>query len=249
MISFIPRLTPTLGALLSLSLHASVLGYWLYTPSQAPVTPQHEPLKIALRMIEKQQVPAPVTEKIAPKVTQQRQAAKPAPAATKQSTPAIITTQKPQANKQLSAPKTAKPAIKKPQQPTTNSKQPPAPKASQASVASSAASPNNTSERKVSTQQSTGKSTWESRAFAKLEKARRYPATALLKQQQGVVYIKASIGADGSVLKAELSRSSGMTILDNAALDTLYRAAPLPALPQDYPDPFMILLPIEFFMS
>lgn len=241
------RLTSSLAVAASVSLHASVLGYWLYTPNQNVTAVQREPIKIAIKMVEKQQVAAPVAEKVAPKVSKASQASKAIPTPKTQQSANVLTS--PKSSATHTAKHTPKPDKARAHHTPNKVQKTPPKQATKAGQTSVAASPNKTVENKVKTQQSTGKSSWESRAFAKLEKARRYPATALLKQQQGVVYIRASIAADGSVLEADLSRSSGIAVLDNAALDTLYRAAPLPELPQDYPRPFVILLPIEFFMS
>jgi protein TonB len=48
-----------------------------------------------------------------------------------------------------------------------------------------------------------------------------YPAVARRREQQGTVTVRALIGADGSVERAEIADSSGFDKLDDAALETV----------------------------
>jgi TonB family protein len=50
----------------------------------------------------------------------------------------------------------------------------------------------------------------------------------------------------GTVLEIRLLQSSGNEQLDQATIDTVLRAQPLPAIPEDLPDPLQIELPIDF---
>jgi len=70
---------------------------------------------------------------------------------------------------------------------------------------------------------------WEAQVLARLERFRRYPAGARAQGHEGV--------------------GSGHTSLDQAALDTVQRAAPLPRLPADRPDSVTVTLPVEFFLD
>jgi protein TonB len=88
--------------------------------------------------------------------------------------------------------------------------------------------------------------TWEGRMLARLEKFRRYPGAARSARQQGVVYIRFRINRDGHVLSSALVRSSGFPALDQAALETLRRADPLPKIPADRPDEIELSVPVEF---
>jgi TonB family protein len=121
-------------------------------------------------------------------------------------------------------------------------------KAQQKQVATEASSPANDF---IPTPQkmAQGQSTWESRVLAQLEKHRRYPASALLNKQQGVVYLEVKIGKNGKVLSYNVLKSSGASLLDKAAIHTLKRASPLPRLPESIPAPYLVMLPIEFFMN
>ena len=90
--------------------------------------------------------------------------------------------------------------------------------------------------------------TWEGRVLARLEKFRRYPGAARSARQQGVVYIRFRINRDGRVLSSSLLRSSGFPALDQAALETLRRADPLPRIPADRPDEIELSVPVEFYI-
>ena len=91
-----------------------------------------------------------------------------------------------------------------------------------------------------------GISSWEGKVLARMERFRRYPTAARAKQEQGVVYLRCRIDRDGQVLAAAIERSSGSPALDQAALDTLQRAAPLPRIPKERPDPLELSIPVEF---
>lgn len=47
---------------------------------------------------------------------------------------------------------------------------------------------------------------------------------------------------------AEIARSSGSAMLDRAALDTIRRAQPLPAISEDKPNELDLSVPVEFFV-
>lgn len=97
--------------------------------------------------------------------------------------------------------------------------------------------------------QSHAPDSWEGRVLARIERFRRYPGAARHARQQGVAYIRFRIDRDGHVLASSLVRSSGFPTLDQAALDTLRRADPLPKIPADRPDTIEIVVPVEFFLN
>lgn len=90
---------------------------------------------------------------------------------------------------------------------------------------------------------------WEARLLAHLERYRRFPARARAARQQGTVLVWFRMNRSGSVLTASVERSSGFTTLDQAALDTLKRAQPLPAIPEDRPDEIELTIPVEFYFG
>ncbi len=91
--------------------------------------------------------------------------------------------------------------------------------------------------------------TWEGRVLARLQKYQRYPGEARSARQQGVAYIRFRMNRDGHVLSSSLVRSSGFPALDQAALDTLRRADPLPRIPPERPDEIELVVPVEFMMK
>ncbi|EQB11104.1 energy transducer TonB family protein [Sphingobium lactosutens] len=50
----------------------------------------------------------------------------------------------------------------------------------------------------------------------------------------------------GMVLSSVIVKKSGSFDLDQAALDTLKRAQPLPAIPADRPDVVELTIPVEY---
>ncbi len=92
------------------------------------------------------------------------------------------------------------------------------------------------------------KATWEGLLLAHLEKYRRYPGASRSRREQGVVHVRFRMNRQGQVLSASVIQSSGFPALDQAALDTLRRAQPLPAIPEDKPDELTLTIPVEFFL-
>jgi periplasmic protein TonB len=74
---------------------------------------------------------------------------------------------------------------------------------------------------------------------------RKYPSAAK-SGQHGIAQIMFSMRRDGIVDEIRLQSSTGHQILDDAAVDTIRRAQPLPIIPADLPDRLTILLPISF---
>lgn len=91
--------------------------------------------------------------------------------------------------------------------------------------------------------------TWEALLLAHLEKYRRYPAGARAARQQGVVHVTFRMNRQGQVLSSSVLRSSGFSVLDRAALNTLRRAQPLPPIPDDRPDIVELTVPVEYFVT
>ena len=76
---------------------------------------------------------------------------------------------------------------------------------------------------------------------AKIESSKRYPRIALKKKLEGRPTVLFEINPDGSIRYVQIARSSGETVLDNAALETVRRAAPLP----NYPNPIQLAIRYE----
>lgn len=78
---------------------------------------------------------------------------------------------------------------------------------------------------------SAARDTWRSRLMARLERAKRYPAGARKRGEEGVVHVRFSIDGEGRVLSVALDRSSGFAELDAEVLALVKRASPLPVPP------------------
>ncbi|MFK4870880.1 energy transducer TonB, partial [Novosphingobium sp. ZW T3_23] len=91
--------------------------------------------------------------------------------------------------------------------------------------------------------------TWEALLLAHLEKYRRYPAAARARREEGVSFVTFRMNRAGKVLSASLGRSSGSIFLDRAAMETIRRAQPLPAIPAGKPDEMELSVPVEFFLQ
>jgi protein TonB len=74
----------------------------------------------------------------------------------------------------------------------------------------------------------------------------RYPKSAQPLQLHGIVYVRFAMRRDGSVTEAWVGTSSGHASLDEAAIETVRRAQPLPAIPGDLPDTLTVSLPVSF---
>lgn len=86
--------------------------------------------------------------------------------------------------------------------------------------------------------------------LAWLERYRDYPRAARLRRQEGEVLLRLTVDRAGRLLGAEIARPSGVDALDQAALDTARRAAPMPPVPADEPGERLILLvPVLFALA
>jgi len=80
-----------------------------------------------------------------------------------------------------------------------------------------------------------------------LERLKRYPREAVIRHEQGIVLLRFLLARDGSVLGAELERSSGHEALDREVLALIRRAEPLPAFPPELTQrQLQLILPVPF---
>jgi protein TonB len=77
---------------------------------------------------------------------------------------------------------------------------------------------------------------------------RRYPEVARQARMQGTVQVLFSMRRDGSILDVWIRASSGQRVLDDAAMETIRLAQPLPRIPPEFPDRLTILMPVAFGM-
>jgi protein TonB len=68
---------------------------------------------------------------------------------------------------------------------------------------------------------------WQ-RLHAALEKAKTYPRFARERGIEGSVLVRFKVLPSGDVETVNIVRSSGVEILDEASVRTVYRAAPMP---------------------
>jgi len=72
---------------------------------------------------------------------------------------------------------------------------------------------------------------WQSRLMSHLERRKRYPSGSRKNREEGTAMVRFTIDNTGNVLAVSLSRSSGYPALDQAVLDMVRRASPVPAPP------------------
>lgn len=74
-------------------------------------------------------------------------------------------------------------------------------------------------------------SNYPGQVVSRLRRALRYPGEARRERLRGEVHVSFSVSANGGVASARVVRSTGHQVLDQAALETIRRAAPFPAIP------------------
>ncbi len=83
-----------------------------------------------------------------------------------------------------------------------------------------------------------------------LERYREYPLAAKRRRWEGTAIVRLQLTADGSLLAAQLVRHTGHSVLDQAALGMVERAAPFPRLPDHLNGgQIEILVPIQFSLG
>lgn len=83
--------------------------------------------------------------------------------------------------------------------------------------------------------------------MAWLNRHKEYPAMLKKNKIEGTVILQFAINKNGEVLSASIKTSSGNEQLDQAALDMLKKAAPLPPIPESLGrDQISIAVPVEF---
>lgn len=123
-----------------------------------------------------------------------------------------------------------------------------APAVSQVAVATPAANPVSAPPASVDPARARDERAAYVRALmAALIAQRTYPAEARRQRARGVVSVRFTLDRQGHVLASSIARSPGHAILEQAALDVLRRADPLPAIPDALGvDRLTVTVPIEY---
>ncbi|MGS0497592.1 TonB family protein [Pseudoalteromonas mariniglutinosa] len=240
----------TQGVLLALLCHF-VLAWIIFFKASSSVksTPMQQPTVIAIELVVAQAPQPEVSDakKIAEQVTKSQTAVQ-----QNVPPPKPIAQQKVLVKKQpteihvaeiKSVTKTqqeVKPDIKK-QQPLPKVTEQP----QQATVATTTMQQHSVSKQQVTQ----GKQSWTASLLSHLMAYRKYPTSAIMKKQQGVTYVEIILARDGKVISLQIIKSSGVEVLDQAALKTIADAEPLPKVPNELTAPHTLLLPIEFFIN
>lgn len=102
-------------------------------------------------------------------------------------------------------------------------------------------------ERSAGPKQVGGTATLTSAYFGKLRSHIERHKINPHSQLTGLVVVRFMIGPDGKVLSRHVVQSSGHTVLDDAAIQSLDRAAPFPPFPEGMPrEPRMVSIPFRF---
>ncbi len=82
---------------------------------------------------------------------------------------------------------------------------------------------------------------------AHLHAYQRYPVASRMRREEGLVVLDVTIQRDGQIVTMGVQHGSGWPALDDAALATVKRAEPLPAMPDALPGARMALVvPLRF---
>lgn len=83
---------------------------------------------------------------------------------------------------------------------------------------------------------------------SRIEEAKFYPGWARRQGIEGTVELLFTLSADGRVQEVRILRSSGSSILDEAAVQVIRRAAPYPIV-EDWPGVIRVQLPITYHLK
>jgi len=87
------------------------------------------------------------------------------------------------------------------------------------------------------------------RLQAWLEKHKRYPRRAKLRNEQGVALLRFVVTRAGEVTDFSIEESSGYSLLDEEVREMLRRAQPLPKMPSEMHERRVeLLVPVQFFL-
>ncbi|WP_081421810.1 energy transducer TonB family protein [Tardiphaga robiniae] len=81
---------------------------------------------------------------------------------------------------------------------------------------------------------------------AHIERYQRYPNDARRDGSQETVMVMFAMRRDGSIVRVDIKSSSGRSVLDREAIETIRRAQPLPRIPADMPELLTVMIPVTF---
>lgn len=81
-----------------------------------------------------------------------------------------------------------------------------------------------------------------------ISKYKYYPKASILNEEEGVVHVRVSLGSDGKLISSEVSKGSGYSHLDEAALKTIRDIGQFP-LPSETIKSLTLLIPIRYEMN
>ena len=88
---------------------------------------------------------------------------------------------------------------------------------------------------------------YSSKIRAHIEKYKRYPRMAIMRERTGEVMIQVGINSNGTLINSRVIRSSGWSILDKEALAMIQRSIPFPIPSKDLKNnTLQITIPISF---
>lgn len=82
--------------------------------------------------------------------------------------------------------------------------------------------------------------------WAALERHKRYPSIARMNRWEGRVVVHVTVRRDGQLVNPEVEESSGYSVLDQAAVDMVQHASPLPLKYALEPSPISVSIPLTY---
>lgn len=85
--------------------------------------------------------------------------------------------------------------------------------------------------------------------WAALERHKRYPSVARMNRWEGRVVVHVSVRRDGQLVNPEVEESSGYSVLDQAAVDVVQHASPLPLKYPLEQSPVLVSIPLTYHLE
>ncbi|HYC05074.1 MAG TPA: energy transducer TonB [Azospirillaceae bacterium] len=91
---------------------------------------------------------------------------------------------------------------------------------------------------------------WRQQMLAQVQEYKVYPDEARRRREEATVMVKFTMDRGGRVIYVRVLDSSGNPLLDQAAMDAVKRASPLPEPPPGVPgSPIAVVLPVAFMLE